>query len=289
MPSSSPDFKISNLFDVKGLKVLVIGGGTGIGLMIARALAVNGAKVYITGRREDVLKSSAEQHGAEAGVQGEIIPITGDVTDKTSIQALLDELKQKEEYLDILINNSGIAGPGIDNTAKEATPLAKSMWENDYDEALSVFKVNVLGYYFVSAAFIPLLNKSPNHPQIINITSNAAFGREAMAGILYSCTKAASTHLTKMLATHLSGTNIRVNAIAPGLFPSELTAGDSGKDNRSDLKGDTQGIDIPTGRPGTEEEMATTVLYLANKKQTYTSGSVVFIDGGVLTRMPSTY
>lgn len=152
-----------------------------------------------------------------------------------------------------------------------------------------IFQTNVLGYFYVAAAFIPLLSRSPNSPQVINVTSNAAFGRQAMAGILYSLSKAASTHLTKMLATHLSPiSTIRCNAIAPGLFPSELTAGGSDDRNKSKLDGGLEGVPIPKtmGRAGTDAEMACSVLYLASKRQTYTNGSIVFIDGGVLTYNP---
>ena len=94
-----------------------------------------------------------------------------------------------------------MAGPSFDGSAKDVESIASSLWSSDYTESQKLFDINVLGYYFTSAAFLPLLSKSKNSPQIVNISSNAAFGRQSMAGVLYSTTKAAVTHLTKMLVS----------------------------------------------------------------------------------------
>ncbi|POW02084.1 hypothetical protein PSTT_12047 [Puccinia striiformis] len=255
MDSTHQDLKSENLFDVKDLVVVITGGGTGIGQMMLRALIANGVKkAYIA-----------------------------DLSKKDQIEELRKTGKGGNLY-----RYPPIGGPPFDGSLKTAEEISSGMWGASEQEAEELLSTNVLGYYYVSAALIPLLSKSKNQPQIINISSNASFSRQAMLGILYSLSKAAITHLTKILATQLSNTNIRVNAIAPGLFPSELTAGDSNSKNQSQLD-DTMGLNIPKGRPGIDKEIASTVLYLASKHQQYTSGSIVLIDGGVLNQMPSTY
>jgi len=276
------DFKVSSIFDVSGLVAVVTGGHTGIGLMITKALAQNGARVYIVGRRGDVLKRSADVH------EGDIIDVEGDVTDVESLKKAAAQIAEKEKHLDLVVANSGIGGPSFDGEAKTADAIAEQIMSTSMDEARKLLDTNVLGYFYTSGAFLSLLAKSPNSPQIITVTSNAAYGRRSMAGILYSMTKAATVHMTKMLATHLSETNVRVNSIAPGLYPSELTAGDSDDNNESSVG--TMGLPIPLGRAGTGEEMACAILYLASKRQSYSSGSILLTDGGVLANgMPGSY
>jgi len=293
--STTDPFKIENLFDVKGLVVLITGGGTGIGLMMTLALASNGARVYILGRRFDVLEKTAKSHSVGLPEGAAIIPIQGDVTSKDSIKATLEQIQKMEKYIDILINNSGVHGPfWMGKPRGTAEALAASMFEDDYEEALSVLQTNVLGLYYMSAAFIPLLAKSPNHPQIINVTSMASFGRQIMPGFVYAGSKAAATHMTKILSTELRNTNIRVNGIAPGLFPSGLTTENTGEDNHSvwDDADGTYGIPVSKsagGKVGQKSDIASTVLYLANKNQQYASGAILLVDGGVMNEMPSTY
>ncbi|PLW20225.1 hypothetical protein PCANC_05665 [Puccinia coronata f. sp. avenae] len=287
MESSHQQLTSTNLFDVKDLVVVVTGGGTGIGQMMTRALIANGArKVYIVGRRLDVLETTASEYASSA--PGKIIPYQADLSSKSQIDGLRKKLEAEEKYIDILINNSAIGGPQFDGSVKTVEEISESMWSADEAEANDLLQTNMLGYFYTSAALLKLLGNSKNFPQIINISSNASFARQAMVGILYSMSKAAITHLTKILATHLSSTNVRVNAIAPGLFPSELTTGCSDQQNKSALK-DTMGLKIPEGRPGIDKEIACTVLFLASKHQQYTSGSVVLVDGGVLNLMPSSY
>jgi NAD(P)-dependent dehydrogenase (short-subunit alcohol dehydrogenase family) len=114
IPKVSPSFQISNeqlkgskLFDVSHVTALVTGGGTGIGLMITQALVANGAKVYITSRREEVLKKTEELYSAGPG---EIIPLVADVSNKEDILRLYEEVEKKEpKGIQLLVNNAGIA------------------------------------------------------------------------------------------------------------------------------------------------------------------------------------
>ena len=110
-----------------------------------------------------------------------------------------------------------------------------------------------------------------------------------MNNAIYSSSKAASTHLGKMFAALLADSKIRVNVLAPGLYPSEMTAGESDNVNQSNLGKDQFGMEIPAGRAGTTPEMAATAVYMASKANTYMNGSVVMTDGGVLLKMPSVF
>ncbi|KDE07044.1 hypothetical protein MVLG_02622 [Microbotryum lychnidis-dioicae p1A1 Lamole] len=301
-----PTFAIPELFCVKGLVALITGGGTGIGLMCARALAENGAKVYIVGRRREVLEAAVEgfrklRATSERG-GGAMVPIVGDTSEKETIVRIMKEMEGREKWLDLLINNAGVSGPRctiIDQEGAEA--IGNAMFACDMEEVIKLFKINSLGYYYMSAAFLPMLNRSPNGGQIINITSNLSFGREPVAGVLYAMSKAATTHLTKLLATILKDTNVRCNEIAPGLFPSEMTEAllDQRRSNVLQNSENVNGSERPinwlkpnaarTMQFGTPDDIASTVLYFASKRQRYLSGSVVMLDGGMLNRMPSSY
>lgn len=129
--------------------------------MAAQALAANGARVYISGRREDVLKQTAKVHGSDA-VSGEMIPIVMDQNDKDSIQAAFKEISSKESHLNLLINNAGLASNKVDVTTgdKDVELFSKTMFENPMEDWEAVFKTNIYGYYYVSAAFLPLLVKA---------------------------------------------------------------------------------------------------------------------------------
>jgi len=264
---------------------------------MTQAFASNGARVYIVGRRLEVLEKTAKTHSEDLPSGGAILPIQGDVSSKESITAILEQIKAKEKYIDVLVNNSGIPGPFWAPEGKTtADEIGESLFATDYAESMSVLQTNMLGYFYVSGAFISLLSKSPNNPQIINITSVAAFGRNIPPGIIYSMTKAADTHLTKMLSTHLRNTNVRVNAIAPGLFPSELTTGkeNTAGDNESEWDDEKGTIGLPVSKAagngvGHDADIASSVLYLANKRARYTSGAVLLVDGGVLNEGPSSY
>ncbi|SCZ93926.1 BZ3500_MvSof-1268-A1-R1_Chr6-3g08993 [Microbotryum saponariae] len=291
----TPTFVIPELFCVKGLVALITGGGTGIGLMCARALAENGAKVYIVGRRNEVLEAAVEEFRKLGTTRecggGAMVPIVGDTSEKETIVRIMKEMEGKEKWLDLLINNAGVSGP-------RCTVIDQ---DGDMEEAIKLFKINTLGYYYMSAAFLPMLNRSPNGSQIINITSNLNFGREPVAGVLYAMSKAATTHLTKLLATILEDTNVRCNEVAPGLFPSEMTAPllDQRRLSNALQNSEHDGSERPSKwlKPnaartmpfGTPDDIASTVFYLASKRQRYLSGSVVMLDGGMLNRMPSSY
>lgn len=272
----------THLFSVPSFKAVVTGGATGIGLMITQALATNGATVYITGRRSEVLEKSASTYA------GKIIPITADLTSTSSIKELAAQIGEKEpQGIHLLVNNAGVA--------KEKETTSFSTGDVDFNNAESIaaqlgkatpsswaetFETNVTAQYFTSVEFIPLLaagtKNTPGYSSsIVNVASISGIMKGSSNGqFAYAASKAAFLQLTQNLATTLKGVKVRVNCIAPGIFPSEMTAGKSDEANKSSLEGEGKGL--PAGRTGSEEDMAAAILYLAGKGGVFLNGQVIY-------------
>jgi len=285
---------MNKLYDLTGLVALVTGGGTGIGLMISKGFAANGAKVYITGRRKEVLDKVANASN------GTIIPLSMDATDKSSILKARDIIAEKEGRLHILVNNAGQVGPVSrflnDASAperKDASTLGQALFDNEsFDSWAALYKIDTFSIFFVTTAFLGLLDNGSREKEgytssVINITSISGITKLAQRHFCYNSAKSAASHLTKMLATELAlkGIPVRVNAIAPGVYESEMTF-DSIPSEMVNKVGN--GIQpIPAGRAGTAQEIAGTALYLASSAGCYTNGQEIVIDGGYLTVNPS--
>jgi NAD(P)-dependent dehydrogenase (short-subunit alcohol dehydrogenase family) len=126
------EFTAENLFNVKGFVAVVTGGGTGIGLMATQALAANGAKVYITGRRMEALENAAKKHQPTNGNGGEIIPVGPcDVTKKEDLQKLADDVGHREKCIHLLVCNAGVSGPKAEPEASDAEDLKSKLWDNE--------------------------------------------------------------------------------------------------------------------------------------------------------------
>ena len=295
MAPAVPDLSVTNLFNLKNWVCLVTGGGTGLGLMTAHALAQNGAKVYVTGRRLSKLQdaeTSLPESALAAG--GKIIALQMDVTDKTSIRATVAELARRgEKYLNLLVNNAGVTGLnyGASGTPQgTAQEISDAMFDNQSIQGWTdMYAINVASYYFTSAAFLPLLTAAAGAEHsfggeagsILNISSISGITKESQNGqFAYNASKAACISLTEQLAVDLKrpGLEVRVNTLAPGYFPSEMTP-------ISDTEGDkahfrTARWEIPFGRPGNARDYAQAVLNFAVNG--YVTGSTLVIDGGWL-------
>nr|POF26231.1 rhamnolipids biosynthesis 3-oxoacyl-[acyl-carrier-protein] reductase [Quercus suber] len=289
------DLNRNSLFDVSHVTAVVTGGGTGIGLMISQALVSNGAKVYITGRREEVLQKTVElyNHGP-----GSLHALPGDVSTKEGCVSLAKSVGSFEAGgIQLLVNNAGIARD--DNTkfsdngepdSKSADAISSHFLSSNEDQWLDTFRTNVVGPYFMSMAFLPLLSKgsarTPGYsPSIINVSSiSGAMKGTSMGQPSYASSKAACTHLSRMLATTFKDLGVRVNVIAPGVFPSEMTAGDSKEDNKSEL--DMRSYN-PAGRKGMESDMAATALFLAGKGGVFYNEQILYPDGGNTLTTPA--
>ncbi|KIY68918.1 short-chain dehydrogenase [Cylindrobasidium torrendii FP15055 ss-10] len=282
----------SNLFSLKGLVATVTGGGTGIGFRIASGLAANGAKVYITGRRREVLEKAASQ------IEGNVIPLPMDVTSKESILNAKKIIQEQEGKLHILVNNAGQEGPTsrwFNKTSsperKDAESIGSALFEESAQGWKDVYAINTHSIFFVSTAFLGLLDKgsreTPGYTStIINITSISGLMKLAQEHFAYNSSKAAASALTKTMATEfaLKDIQVRVNAIAPGVYESEMTF-DKITPKMVDQIGNGV-MPVPAQRAGTPEEAVATALYLASRAGCYMNGQELVIDGGYLCVNP---
>lgn len=253
--------------------------------MATQSLAVNGAKVYITGRTAEKLERVAELYGKN--IPGQIIPITADITSKESIQKLVDEISSKESKLHILINNAGISSTTYETERTDPKELQEEFFHNKSSiaEWEDVMRTNVTQLFFTTSAFLPLLSKGSEDERgwsstVVNITSISGILKTSQHHFAYNASKAAAIHLTKMLAHEITSSNlkIRVNNIAPGVFPSEMTANESDDKQKSSIPKEKYESKVPAGRPGKDEDMAGAVLFtVANQ---YLTGQTIVVDGG---------
>ncbi|KAL8696456.1 MAG: hypothetical protein Q9224_002786, partial [Gallowayella concinna] len=270
---------------------LVTGGATGIGLMAAQTLAVNGARVYIVGRTESKLRTAAEVHGQN--IKGAIIPLFADVADKEDIRRLVQEMEKKEEALHILINNAGIYSVAQHPKGSNATEAKENLFDPPnatFDDWADVYRTNAASHYFVTTAFLPLLARGsdPKHPGyqscVLNISSINGLIRTSLSHFASNAAKAATIHVTKMLAVEIAKMklHIRVNSIAPGVFPSEITAGTPSMNGKSTLDEAAWPAvkEISSGRVGTAMDMGAAVMFVACCQ--YLNGVIIPIDGGYL-------
>ncbi|KAK0232644.1 short-chain dehydrogenase [Armillaria fumosa] len=284
------DLNMATVMSLSGRVGLVTGGGTGIGFMIAKTFAVNGAKVYITGRRLDVLEKAA---ATVTGVSGSIVPLQMDVTDEEDVKAGAKHIEEIDGKLDILVNNAGYAGARDQSGSHDQDFTAKKYAAEDPFEPETVpnwadlFALNTTAPFFVVRAFQSLLVKgASSRPQstssVINISSVAVKMNTLapMASVAYSLTKAALEKLTLVLATSFAGRGIpiRVNALQPGAFASEMVTPELLEILKTQLLPGQVAL-IPVRRHGSEAEMGMTALYLAVSD--YTNGAVLSVDGGV--------
>ncbi|KAJ5577944.1 uncharacterized protein N7459_006908 [Penicillium hispanicum] len=283
---SNQNFKLENLFNVKDKVALVTGGGSGIGLMATQALAANGAKVYITGRTEAKLEQVAKFYNQ--GIPGQIVPVQADITKKADIDKLVQEISSREQSLSILINNAGISSKTQTTEHEDAHKMRQSLFEDesaDIDDWDRVFRTNVTQLFFMTTAFLPLLQKGSEQERgwsstVLNVTSISGIVKVSQHHFAYNASKAAAIHLTKMLAHEVMTSNlrIRVNNIAPGVFPTEMTTGDSDEKQKSEIPRERYEQKVPAARPGKEEDMASAMLFATTNQ--YLNAQTIVVDGG---------
>ncbi|KAJ5362754.1 Short-chain dehydrogenase/reductase SAT3 [Penicillium brevicompactum] len=283
---------VSNLFNIKGIVAVVTGGGSGLGLSITRALAVNGAKrVFILGRRIDVLELAAKEIGLN-----NVIPIQCDITNQQQLKSTVASIENDVGYINLLVANSGIAGPSGNVPADASiSQVQEALYKIPMEEFTNTLHVNSTGVFYTIVAFLSLLdagNKDGTYQngrsQVITTSSIGGFSRKITAGFAYSTSKAATTMLMKVLATYLVPYRIRANIICPGLFPTDLTA--SLIDGKEPTEEGAFPLDkIPAERAGLPEDIVGPVLYLASRAGAYCNGNCVITDGGKLSVTPATY
>jgi len=265
--------------------------------MITKAFALNGAhKVYIVGRRKEKLDEAAK-----VSPHGNIIPVVGDVTSKESLVAIADQIKQETGYINLLCCNSGIMPDpiGVRPTEVPLAEYATAALSQDPAGWSTAFATNTTSIALSTFAFLTLLdagnakNNSPGRKSQVIVTSSIAGYLRVPGQILaYGASKAAATHLVKHLAGSLAPYSIRINAIAPGLFPSDLAEGiiaTVGAKGDPSEEGSIAKSFIPAERVGRGEDMAGTVMFMASKAGAYLNGNVTVVDGGRVSQLPGTY
>jgi NAD(P)-dependent dehydrogenase (short-subunit alcohol dehydrogenase family) len=255
--------------------------------MATQALAVNGAKVYIVGRTEEKLERVVEKHGQN--IAGQIIPLTADIRHKSEIARLVKEIESREKCLCVLINNAGVSGSTQQVESKTAEEMKNNLFDTEastVDDWLNTYRTNVTQIFFMTTAFLPLLQKATEHQYgysgtVINISSISGLVKASQHHFSYNSSKAAAIHLNKLLAAEIAGNGlkIRVNSIAPGVFPSEMTAGESGENQKSYIEREKY-EKVPARRPGNDRDMAGAILFAVCNQ--YLNGQTVAVDGGYL-------
>ena len=256
---------MSEMFSVAGKVAVVTGGSRGVGLMIARGLVEAGARVYITARKAEACDAAA----AELSTEGECFSTPADLSSRVGAQRLRDELAGREERIHLLVNNAGAAwGAPIEEYSEEG-----------FDKVLDT---NVKGVFFTTVMLLPMLRaaaSAEDPARVINIGSVDGLSVPAVESFAYSTSKAAVHMLTRHLARRLVEEHINVNAIAPGFFPSKMTAF-----MFSTPESEAALLErIPMHRPGTAEDIAGTVIYLSSRAGAYVTGAVLPVSGGVAT------
>lgn len=257
---------MTSLFDVSGKIAVVTGGSSGIGAMMARGLLENGVKVYITARKADRLQAKAE----ELSEFGECIAIPSDLSNVEGIESFAAEVAKHESKIDILINNAG---------TNWFAPI-ESFPEKGWDK---VMDINIKSIFFATQKFLPLLKAAGTQDgpaRVVNIASINGIRNSGMQSYAYSASKSGVLHLTEHLATDLAPYHVNVNAIAPGLFPSDMTKElvENDEMTKMALK------QIPRGRLGEPGDIAGTALYLCSPASSWMTGQAIVLDGGMIAR-----
>jgi NAD(P)-dependent dehydrogenase (short-subunit alcohol dehydrogenase family) len=255
---------ISNLFDVRGRTALVTGGSLGIGAMIAEGLVRAGAKVWICSRKAANIAATCDRL-SEWGI---CRALAADLSHDAGIAAVSESLDGQP--LDILVNNAGASWAA----PVEAYPRA------GFDKVLNL---NVTAPFFLIQRLLPNLRRaaSPDTPaRIINIASIDGLRPPALDSFAYSASKAGMIMLTRHLARVLAADDITVNAIAPGIFQSKMTEFWFDENHPAHVARPS----IPLGdRPGTAEDIAGAVLYLASRAGRHVTGATLPVSGGEAT------
>ena len=251
---------VSSLFSIRGKIALVTGGSRGIGLMIARGYVEAGATVYITSRTAEVCDAVAE----ELSTVGCCISLPNDLSTMEGVENLVREISEREEELHILVNNAGAAwGEPIETFPEEG-----------FDK---ITDLNLKSLFFLTRDLLTMLEKAAtaeDPARVINIGSIDGLRVPFVPNFSYAAAKAAVHHLTRMLAVHLGGRKITVNAVAPGFFPSKMT--------RHLLENYRETFEkaCPLGRIGEPADMAGVAVFLASRAASYINGAVIPVDGG---------
>ena len=246
-------------FRLDGKVAVVTGASSGLGVGFAQALAEAGADVVLGARREDRLPATEELVRA-AGQRA--VSLRTDVTDPDQCTALVARGVEEFGHVDVLINNAGL---GTAVPATRETP----------EQFRAVLDVNLMGSYWMAQAFARV---APRGSSIVNVASVLGLRPMLLPQAAYAASKAAVIGLTRDLAHQWTGRRgIRVNALAPGFFASEMT------DAMDQATIDAVAGFAPAGRIGEQVELDAAMVFLASPASSYVTGVTLVVDGGLVT------
>ena len=255
--------KAAEMFSLKGRVALVTGASRGLGVQFATALADNGAAVALVARRADRLKSLKDEI---EGKGGRAVAIEADVTDHAAIARAFDAAEKAFGTVTILVNNAGIAHGG------RAVEMPPEEWRK-------VLSTNLDAVFFWAQEAARRLLAAKKQGAIVNIASvlGLAVSKGAVA---YAAAKAGVVQVTKALAVELAFKGVRVNAIAPGWFVTEMN-----DDYLSSEAGAAIKREIPMGRFGNSGDLDGALLLLVSDAGSYITGATVVVDGGQVVQI----
>lgn len=247
---------MTDILNLENKLALITGGGTGLGLGIAKVFVQQGARVLITGRREEVLRSACEQLGENACYA------ISDITDFGSLPAFIAETEKKAGPIDILVNNAGIH-------------LKKDALEVTDEEFEDVIRTNQQAVFALSREVAKRMAER-GKGSIIMISSMAAqYGLPKV--IAYTAAKTAIEGMTRALAVEWSPKGIRVNCLAPGFIQTEMSS--NALNNDPERKNKVLGR-TPIGSLGEPEDVGYAAAFMASDAAKYLTGVVLPVDGG---------
>jgi len=253
----------ADLFDLEGKTALVTGGGRGIGLDMAVGLAEAGATVVVASRKLENCEAAAAEIGGSARA------MALDMSDGSAIEAFCDRFENEVPKLDILVNNAGVT-------------WGAPVLEYPMDAWDRVYNVNVRGLWQLSQRVARGM-KETGGGNMVNITSVGGYRGApdlAQPAIAYNSSKGAVITLTKDMAVKFAPFGIRVNAIAPGPFLTDMMR--HVRDN--EVAKDFMVQAIPLARTGERDDLKGVVVFLASAASSYVTGQIVAVDGGLLAR-----
>ncbi|MGK4188073.1 glucose 1-dehydrogenase [Rothia koreensis] len=243
---------------------LVTGASSGIGLAAAERFIAEGARVYITGRRKDVLDTAARDLGDQA------IPIQNDVSDLDDLDGLFDRIAADGHRLDVVFANAGVG---------EANQPLDSLKPLAFD---NTFGINVRGTVFTVQKALPLLNDGGS----IVLTGSSSAHRGTAGFGVYSATKAAIRQFGRVWAAELAPRGLRVNTVVPGTTDTPGLRGLAENSERSGGFVNELASGTPLRRAADPSEIANAVLFLASDQSSFITGSELFVDGGEVQVYP---
>lgn len=252
--------KMKDYFDLKGQVAIVTGCSTGLGVQMAKALANQGAAIVAVARRQNMIDAVAKEIADEFGVK--TLAVRCDITDTAAVEDMVDTVLKEFGRIDILINNAGTG----------AVAPAEDITDEQFGNEMNI---DLFGSFRVARAAAKKAMIPAKYGRIINIAS--MYGRIASHHnpiLAYNATKGAVPNFTRGLAQEWAEHGITVNAIGPGMFPSEMMAVDEGTEQFLAFR-------APIGRSGKVHELCGQLLLFASDMSSYTTGQTIYIDGGL--------